>query len=79
MLTELFTVELPEALNCKADISCWYAWHIPSLRRTGPAQTHPCILDCVLRNLVAYDVTLIELLAVELLDSLNICNEFINC
>jgi len=25
MLIELFAVELPESLNCKANISCWYA------------------------------------------------------
>lgn len=39
-----------------------------------PRQTHPHLLDNLLRGSLGYDVTLIELFVVELLELLIICS-----
>jgi hypothetical protein len=44
-----------------------------------PRQTHPILLDDLLRDSPGYDVTLIELFVVELLESLNICSADVSC
>jgi hypothetical protein len=44
-----------------------------------PRQTHPILLDNLLRDSLGYDVVLIELFVVELLELLDICSADASC